>query len=117
MTQENKPLPPPFIPGETYEDEISGYKVVTVEGTRMTFERPDGSQVHTDNIALKAAIHRRRMSEKQHQRPRNYQASKAGSRTAEYRYEEVTPLVARLIDMHATRSTSYIPHESLRKGS
>jgi hypothetical protein len=115
MTQENTPSPPPFIPGKTYEDEISEYKVLTVEGTRMTFERLDGSLGHTDNIALKATIHRRRVSEKQHSRPMNYQLHKTGSGTAEYRYEDVTPIVARLIEEHAKRSTDYLPHVSLVK--
>ena len=60
------PLPPPFTVGESYEDEQSEYKVVSVEGSRMTFERPDGAGGYTVNIALKAAIHRRRMYEQEH---------------------------------------------------
>jgi hypothetical protein len=45
---------PPFIVGATYDDEDGKYKVLSVEGARMTFERQDGSKGQTENIPLKA---------------------------------------------------------------
>jgi hypothetical protein len=116
MTEEQTSLPPPFIVGEMYEDEIGKYKVLSVEGTHMTFERLDGTQNHTENIPLKASIHKRRVSERQHPRPLNYQQSKTGSETTEYTYEIVTPLVAGVIERHAQHSTEFLPHARLKQG-
>jgi hypothetical protein len=115
MTQET-PQPPPFNVGESYEDEHGKYKVLSVLGAHMTFERPDGDRGHTDDIPLKARIHNRIRFERDHPRPLTYQRSRAGSGTAEYKYEDVTQLVAAVIDGHSERSTKYIPHSNLKKG-
>ncbi|MGB2624327.1 MAG: hypothetical protein WA857_04055 [Candidatus Acidiferrum sp.] len=115
MTQESPP-PPPFIVGSTYEDERGKYTVLSVEGARMTFERPDGSKNHTADIPLKARIHKRILSERQNPRPRlaSFQQLRTGSRTSEYTYEDVTPLVADAIDRHSTGSRQYVSHVELR---
>lgn len=113
MSEPSVPAPP-FIVGEAYEDELGKYKVLSVEGVRMTFER-DGTTQHTDNIPLKARIHRRIVSERLHPRPLNYQQAHSGSGTSEYTYEDVTPLVAEVIDRHSERSREYLPHDDLQK--
>jgi hypothetical protein len=116
MTEEETTLPPPFIVGEMYEDEIGKYKVLSVEGTRMTFQRLDGTQNHTENISLKASIHKRRVFERQYPRSLNYQQLNTGSTAPEYKYEVVTPLVAGIIEKHAQHSTEFLPHARLKQG-
>jgi hypothetical protein len=113
MTQET-PLPDPFSVGKIYEDENGKYKVISVIGARMTFERPDGSRNHSDNIPLKASIHKRILFERDHPRPVNCRQSRSGSGTPEYKYEDVTHLVAAIIDKHSERSREYINHVQLK---
>jgi hypothetical protein len=107
------PLPPPFIVGEKYEDEIGEYTVVSADGYRMTFRRADGTLQHSDNVALKANIHKRRLSEREHPRPLNYQPSKPSPGAHVYHDDEVTWMVARCIDQLAKRSKSCIPHKKI----
>lgn len=107
--------PPPFVVGQVYEDEKGEYRVLSVEGTRMTFEYLQGAIEHSDNIELKASIHNRRIRERQHPGPVPYQPSKSRSDLAEYAYEVVTPLVARVIEEHAARSTEFLRHEQLKE--
>jgi len=116
MTEMETSLPPPFIVGKIYEDEISTYKVLSVDRSRMTFERPDGTKVQTDNIPLKAAIYKRRLTERQHPTSINYQQLKVCTGTAEYSYEVVTPLVASVIEKHSAHSSEFLPHSRLKKG-
>ncbi len=106
---EPKPLPPPFIVGEKYEDEISEYTVVSVEGPVMTFRRRDeGALYQSNDISLKAQIHNRRYNEREHPRPSNAQSSTVVSETHAYRDEDVTWIVATCIDQLAKRSKNCI---------
>lgn len=116
LSMNGAPPPPPFVIGATYEDLHSKYKVLSVAGAHMTFERPDGSKGHSDDIPLKARIHNRIQFERDQPRPLNYQRSSAGRGTTEYKYEDVTQLVAALIDKQSERSGKYIPHPNLKKG-
>jgi len=42
--------------------------------------------------------------------------SSAGTGITEYKYEDVTQLVAAVIDKHSNRSRKYLPHSNLKKG-
>ena len=112
MTEE-KPLPPPFIVGEKYEDEISEYTVVSVEEPVMTFKRTDGAVYESHDIPLKAQIHNRRCKQREHPRPSNVQPSTVGSGTHAYRDEDVTWFVAKCIDQLARRSKDCIQHKRI----
>jgi hypothetical protein len=118
VTDEDPPLPPPFILGGMYEDEISKYKVISLEGSRMTFERLDGTQAYTDNIPLKASIHRRRVREQQRPSAISYREMKTagGTSPSEYKYEVVIPLVAGIIDKHSECSAQWLAHARLKQG-
>lgn len=59
-----KPLPPPFLPGEVYEDRVGQYRIISVEGARVIFERDDGTRGDGD-ISGKARIYRNMQSEKE----------------------------------------------------
>jgi hypothetical protein len=107
--------PPPFIIGATYADEISEYKILSVEGARMTFERPDGSTKHTNDIPLKATIHNRIAFERQNPKPLNYQRTTTARGASEYAYADVMPLVADVIDKHSEQSKEYMPHDILKR--
>jgi hypothetical protein len=86
------PLPPPFIVAEAYEDMKGKYRVLSIEGARMTFVYLDSNREgHSDDIPLKASVHKRTLSERDPPRPQNYQQSKASCRRREYTYEDVTP--------------------------
>lgn len=110
------PLPPPFVVGRAYEDMNGKYIVLSLVGNHMTFERPDGSRGQTDDIPLKACIHNRILLERDHPGLLNYQRSRLGGGTSEYKYEDVTQLVAAVIDKHSERSREYIAHSDLKKG-
>jgi hypothetical protein len=71
----------------------------------------------TENIHLKARIHKRILAERQGPRPRlpSSQQLRTSSRTSEYTYEDVTPLVADAIDRHSKRSRKYMPHVKLMR--
>jgi hypothetical protein len=112
MTEE-KPLPPPFILGEKYEDEISEYTVVSIEEPIMTFRRTDGKVYESHNILLKSQIHNRRCKQREYPRPSNVQPSAVGSGTHGYRDEDVTWIVAQCIDQLAKRSKDCIPHKRI----
>ncbi len=109
------PAPPPFVVGQVYEDEKGEYRVLSVEGTRITFEYLHGAIKHSDNIALKASIHNRRIRERQHPGPLPYQPPKSGTAIAEYSYEVVTPLVAQIIQKHAEHSSAFLRHAGLKE--
>jgi len=104
------PAPTPFVVGQVYEDEKEEYRVLSVEGTRITFEYLHGAAGHSDNIALKASIHNRRIRERQHPRP-----PKSETSIAEYSYEVVTPLVAQVIQKHAEHSSDFLRHAGLKE--
>ncbi len=112
MAQE-KSLPSPFIVGETYEDEISEYRVVSIEGPRMTIRRPNGELQHSDNISLKAEIYKRRVRERENPRPINYQPAKSSSGEHAYHDDDVTWMVAKCIAALAKRSKDCIPHKRI----
>ncbi len=114
MTEEIS-LPPPFIIGAAYNDELGKYEVHSIVGARMTFGRPNGSVGHTDDIPLKARIHRRIVFERQRGRPLIYKQTKRGGGTHEYTYEVVTPFVAQVIEKHSRSSREFIPHVRLQK--
>ena len=115
---EETPLPPPFIVGAVYEDEISKYKVVSLEGSCMTFERLDGTRAYTDDIPLKASIHRRRVLEQLRPSAIMYREMRitGGTSPSEYKYEVVTPLVAGIIDKHSESSAEWLAHARLKQG-
>jgi hypothetical protein len=112
--RDETPSPPPFVVGQVYEDEKGEYRVLSVEGTRMTFEYLQGARGHSDNIALKASIHNRRIRERQYPGPLPYQPSKTGTSIAEYSYELVAPLVAQIIEKHAEQSSDFLRHTELK---
>ncbi|MFZ3334209.1 MAG: hypothetical protein WA197_26500 [Candidatus Acidiferrales bacterium] len=112
MAQE-KPLSPPFNVGETYEDEISEFSVVSIEGARMTIRRPNGELQHSDNISLKAEIYRRRLRERENPKPINYRPAKSGSAQHAYHDDDVTWMVAKCIAALAKHSKDCIPHKRI----
>ena len=103
-------MPPPFIIGETYEDWDGPYKVISFSDSRVTFERPDGSQ-GSGTIEGKAMICRNVRLERQHpELPRNQKSPSGRPRSAYPAYEEVTPIVAEVIEKHSRRSRDYLTH-------
>lgn len=110
---QDKPLPPPFIVGETYEDEIGEYTVASIEGSRMTIRRNNGELQHSDNISLKAEIYKRRVRERENPRPINYHAAKSSSGEHAYHDDDVTWMVAKCIAVLAKRSKDCIPHKRI----
>jgi hypothetical protein len=118
MTDEKNPQPPPFVVDCMYEDETSAYRVLSIDVTQMTFERTDGTRVTTTNIKLKADIHKRRMLERNNPRPISSQGMRMSSSSVipEYKYEDVTPIIAAVIEKHSRRSRDWLSHSRLIKG-
>jgi len=102
-------MPSPFKIGEMYEDWDGTYKVVSLDGDRVTFVRPDGTQ-DSGTIEGKFRIYQNVLLKRKHPNPLSYHESRSGSHESAYTYEEATPIVAEVIDKHSKRSTDYIDH-------
>jgi hypothetical protein len=110
MTQQ---IPPPFIIGETYEDWDGPYKVISFSESSVEFERPDRSQ-GSGTIEGKAMIYRNVLLKRKHPELLRNQKSPLGQYKSAYpTYEEVTPIVAEVIEKHSKRSRDYMTHASI----
>lgn len=80
---------------------------------RVIFERDDGTRGDGD-ISGKARIYRNMQSEKEGPPAQPYwPASPQRSTTSGYTYEEVTPLVAEIIEKHSIKYRDWITHQML----
>jgi len=104
-----------FVVGETYQDRVGAYTVISVEGNRLVYEYADRIQREGD-VVTKWRIHWNILSEKSGLNPgRPSQPFRSKNVNDFFTHAEAFPIIAHVIEMHSRTHQKLMTHDEMVK--
>lgn len=108
-----KPLNHSFVVGETYQDRVGTYKVVSIEGDSLVYDYADGIR-HESNAEAKWRIHRNMLSEQSNLHSvRLPQRLWSDDKKGFFTHAEAFPIIANAIETYSGSHDQYMTHDEI----
>ena len=102
-----------FVVGESYQDRVGTYKVVSIEGNRLIYEYADGIQ-HEAGADAKWRIHRNMLLERRAPLPtRSSLSSRSDIDRGFFTHAEAFPIIAKAIETYYSLHADFMIHKEI----